>query len=184
MSLEQDKTAWANLMDDSPLKPPTSVASYKAKSRESQVSEDSLRESDYEDIEKAKRSYDRYREKMGLSPRPNKTPENKRKRHVRRGRSPTKKRHYRNRSYTNEFGRHIPRMRYIRSQSKKSPKHKTPTNYTVKNGQIVNEFGRNYHYQRPKKVRGIRYFNEKTRKYKRPIHVFDEITRKYVPMNK
>ena len=120
---------------------------------------------------------------MGLSPRPNKTPENKKKRHVRRGRSPTKKRQYRNRSYTNEFGRHIPRMRYVRSQSKESRKHKSPTkHYTMKNGHIVNEFGRNYHYKIPKRERGIKYFNEKTRKYKRPIHVFDETTRKYVPM--
>jgi hypothetical protein len=190
MSLEQNQRAWANMMNNSPVKPPTNAASYKAKTakykapRPKTPEDNSLRESDYENIEKSKRSYDRYREKMGLSPRANKTPEKKERRGRKRSKSPTKKRHYRNRSYTNEFGRHIPRAKYIRSASrvKRKVRSQSPARYTVKNGQIVNEFGRNYHYERPKRVRGTKYFDEKTKEYKRPMHVFDETTRTYVPM--
>ena len=86
----------------------------------------------------------------------------------------------------NEFGRYIPETKYVRQASPVTRRRSlSPMRYTVNpHGRIVNEFGRNYHnYKRPKKVRGMKIFNEKTRTYKRPIHVFNETTRTYVPMS-
>jgi hypothetical protein len=61
----------------------------------------------------------------------------------------------------------------------------SPIRYTVtQNGRTVNEFGRNMHqgYSSRRAV-GPRFFNEKTKTYKRPIHVFNEKTKTYQPAN-
>ena len=165
-----------------------------------------------ENIDRDKRSYDRYLERMGLPPRANKTPPRRRqpvRRYVsRRSRSPSRRSRGRSRSPSrsrssgrkgkhrrsssrrrsprrpsvNEFGRNLTRN-YRRKPSPVTRRRPSPRRYTVaENGRTVDEFGRNIpRGPPPKKAVGTRFFNEKTRKYKRPIHVFNNVTRTYKP---
>ena len=278
----ENTTAWANMANEGnvknvPMGPNSSPATYKAKTylpnaskwanNQKKLEEEasaarsnvsnSLSQSNLNDIERNKRSYDRYRERMGLSPRPNKTPsrelrrrsaEKRRTRH-RRSRSPSSRRsqspkrrygvgrkyvpaiepgsrrkrsgspkRHRRRSPSprrrspsprrrspsprrrspsprrrspsvNEFGRNMTRN-YRRKQSpsrhrRRYSRNTSPIRYTVtQNGRTVNEFGRNMHqgYSSRRAV-GPRFFNEKTKTYKRPIHVFNEKTKTYQPAN-
>ncbi len=92
---------WANMAnEDVPMGPSSGAATYKAKtylpgasswaakqasiekeaSAERAMTPNSISESNMENIERSKRSYNRYRERMGLPPRANKTPSRERRR--------------------------------------------------------------------------------------------------------
>ena len=117
----QNTRSWANMMDEEdaqrPPAPPSAAATYKAKTylpgasnwaaKQATVEEEASAEraetptpqrpENIEDIERNKRSYNRYRERMGLPPRPNKTPSRERRRRnsekrrtARRRRSPSR----------------------------------------------------------------------------------------------
>jgi arginine/serine-rich splicing factor 2 len=114
------------------------------------------------------------------SPRRSRSPSRSRspkRRGKHRGRRPSPRR-----PSVNEFGRNMTRN-YRRKPSPITRRRPSPRRYTIaENGRAVDEFGRNIpRGPPPKKAVGTRFFNEKTRKYKRPIHVFNNVTRTYKP---
>jgi hypothetical protein len=88
----------------------------------------------------------------------------------------------------NEFGRNMTRnYRRHRSPSRRrrGSRNASPLRYTVApNGRTVNEFGRDVPRAPTRRgPTGPRFYNAKSRTYKRPIHVFDEKTKTYQPAN-
>ena len=173
---------WGNVaLENIPMGPPSGPVNYKAKTYlpnasewatrqrtlEEQASSErsrspmTLSNSNLENIERNRRSYNRYRERMGLSSRRNRTPSRERRRKkpsqsprrrygvgrrysVRRRPSPRRSARHSPRRTVNEFGRNItynyrPRGYTVRNRRKVSPLRYT----TGPEGQAVDEFGRN-----------------------------------------
>jgi len=241
---------WANAMNEHDLMAPSGkAASYRAQtylpeanewiqkqktieeesSRERRNTPNSLSPSNLENIEKNKRSYDRYLERKGLPPR-RRSPSPRRRgssprrrgssprrrgsspRHRRRHmanvshnwrrqstqrrrspsprrRSPSPRHYSRRRSLTpnvNEFGRNMT-YNYRRSPRRSQRPRVSPLRYTVAaNGRTVNEFGRNaprYQSTRRRSPSGPRFFNEKTKTYRRPVKAYDEVSGTYKNMD-
>jgi len=136
----ENTTSWANMANEENAKkalmsPNSAPATYKAKtylpdaskwaekqatieeeaSAERAQTPNSISESNMEDIERNKRSYDRYRDRMGLPPRANKTPSRERRRRSDERRRTARRQSPRRRS---------PSPRYSRRQS---PRRRSPS---------------------------------------------------------
>ena len=132
-----NSSSWANMAnDDVPMGPNSAAATYKGKtylpgasswaakqatiekeaSAERAMTPNSISESNMEDIERSKRSYNRYRERMGLPPRANKTPSRERRRRNYEKRKTARRQSPRRRSSRSRS----PRRRSSRSRSPRS----------------------------------------------------------------
>jgi len=182
----ENTRSWANMADEEdalrPPAPPSAPATYKAKTylpgasswaaKQATVEEEAsaeradtptpLRNSNIEDIERNKRAYNLYTDRMGLPRRASRTPSrerrrrsNERRRTARRRRSPSPRGH--------SPRRRSPSPRYSRRRGSRNA---SPLRYTIApNGRTVNEFGRNVPDRRHTQRNSPR-FNGTRRPYK------------------
>ncbi len=194
----ENTRSWANMMNEEnakalPMGPSSAPATYQSKTylpgaanwaaKQETIAEEASaeraetptpqRNSNIEDIERNKRSYDRYRERMGLPPRPNKTPSRERRRRnaekartARRRRSPSPRRRSpsprrrspsprrRSRSPVRRYGvgrRYVAAPGFGSRRRSPSPRRRSPSprrrspspRYSRRRSPSVNEFGRN-----------------------------------------
>ena len=153
--LKNKNTAWGNLAgfeeDEKKMVNNTGPMASPVSPKSPDYNESTPRTGNAENIERNKRSYDRYLERMGLPPRPNKTPSPRSRRRSRRSPSHSR-RHGRSPSPVRRQTRHY--RRHSRSPSprrrSRSPRRRSPSPVTrYQNGRRVNASGREVAYGPP-----------------------------------
>jgi hypothetical protein len=162
--LKNKNTAWGNLAgfeeDEKKMINNTGPMNSPVSPKSPDYNESTPRPGNAENIERNKRSYDRYLERMGLPPRPNKTPSPRSRRRSRRSPSPSpvrrQTRHYRRSrspSPVRRQTRHYRRSssRSSRHRRSRSPRHRRSSSRSSRHRRSrspVRRYTRNYRQRR------------------------------------